>query len=199
VSALEDSLRRSVADLESAGARFALVGGMAVSARTEPRFTRDVDMAVSLDDDAAAEALVRDLSARGFAASTVVEQEARGRLAQVRLVPPGASPGGCILDLLFASSGIEPEIVREAETLEILPGLRVPVARTGHLIALKVLSHDDSIRPQDRVDLAALLRCAAPDERLRARQGLRLIAERGFGRGRDLEALADTFLGARTP
>lgn len=29
------------------GADFALVGGIAVSARTEPRFTRDLDLAVA--------------------------------------------------------------------------------------------------------------------------------------------------------
>jgi len=33
----------------------ALVGGLAVSARTEPRFTRDLDVAVAVPDDAGAE------------------------------------------------------------------------------------------------------------------------------------------------
>lgn len=40
---------------------FALVGGLAVSARTEPRFTRDADLAVALASDAEAEALIREL------------------------------------------------------------------------------------------------------------------------------------------
>ena len=35
---------------------FAVVGGLAVSARTEPRFTRDVDVAVAVANEAAAEA-----------------------------------------------------------------------------------------------------------------------------------------------
>lgn len=43
------------------------------------------------------------------------------------------------MDLLFASSGIEHEIVAAADPLEVLPDLTVPVARTGHLIALKPL------------------------------------------------------------
>jgi hypothetical protein len=33
------------------------VGGLAVSSRCEPRFTRDLDLAVASPDDAAAEAL----------------------------------------------------------------------------------------------------------------------------------------------
>ena len=34
----------------------ALIGGLAVSARTEPRFTRDADLAVAVTSDAEAEA-----------------------------------------------------------------------------------------------------------------------------------------------
>lgn len=34
--------------LETRGKRFALVGGIAVSVRVEPRFTRDVDLVVAL-------------------------------------------------------------------------------------------------------------------------------------------------------
>jgi len=52
------------------------------------------------------------------------------------------------------------------------------VARTGHLIALKVLSRDDVSRPQDLVDLRALLRVASPAELGRARDSLALIAAR---------------------
>ena len=73
----------------------------------------------------------------------------------------------------------------------MLPGFSVPVARLEHLIALKVLARDDRTRPQDRVDLAALLAradTAALDE---ARQALTLVTRRGFHRGRDLEAALD--------
>jgi hypothetical protein len=57
---VEAALRRIVADLTFARHAFALVGGFAVSARTEPRFTRDVDLAVAVPDDHAAEAVLRD-------------------------------------------------------------------------------------------------------------------------------------------
>jgi hypothetical protein len=41
----------------------ALVGGFAVSAGAEPRFTRDIDVAVMVDDGADSEGLVRSLLA----------------------------------------------------------------------------------------------------------------------------------------
>jgi hypothetical protein len=41
MSPLQHAVRRVLADLQSE--RLALVGGLAVSARAEPRFTRDID------------------------------------------------------------------------------------------------------------------------------------------------------------
>ena len=67
---------------------------------------------------------------------------AHGFLVLTRLATAGLRsrvPGGIIVDLLFASSGIEPEITAAAEVLTVARGLRMPVARTGHLIALKLL------------------------------------------------------------
>jgi hypothetical protein len=135
VSVLESALRRLCADLRAARIKFALVGGLAVSVRTEPR---------------------------------------------------------------FASSGIEGEIVEEAELLEVLRELSIPVARTGHLIALKILSRDDEIRPQDVVDLRALTKKASREEIARARKALKLIESRGFQRGRPLLKLLEDFRKSRS-
>jgi hypothetical protein len=170
-----------------------LVGGLAVSVRTEPRFTRDVDLAVALASDAEAEALIRQLRAHDYRVEAVVEQDAVGRLATVRLTH-SSEPQAPVIDLLFASSGIEPEVVAEAEPIELLPNLTMGVAMAGHLIALKVLSRDDVRRPQDLVDLRALLRVASPTELARARHSLALIAARGYDRGRDLISEIHTLL-----
>lgn len=193
MTALETALRQICADLTETGHPFALVGGLAVSARTEPRFTRDADIAVAVASDAEAEALVRSLRASGYEIEAVVEQEAVGRLATARLTrsPQPTSP---IVDLLFASSGIEAEIVAEAEEIELLPQLRVRVATTGHLIALKVLARDDVTRPQDIGDLRALVRVASTADIARARGALRLIAERGYHRGRELQTELEELL-----
>jgi len=164
----------------------AVVGGLAVSARTEARFTRALDLAVAVSGDADAELLVRQLIASGYGVVAMIEQEATGRFATARLVPPGGDAEAVVVDLLFASSGIEPEIVAHATELEIWPGTFGKVARTGHLIALKVLSRDPRRRPQDQVDLVALIAAADADERVLAFDAARLIEERGFARGRQL-------------
>jgi len=193
VTAIEAALRQICADLTETRHSFALVGGLAVSARTEPRFTRDADVAVAVSSDAEAEALVRGLRARGYEIEAVVEQEAVGRLATARLTR-SSEPTPPIIDLLFASSGIEPEIVAHADEFELLPQLRVRVATTGHLIALKVLARDDLARPQDISDLRALLRVATAVEVARARAAIALIATRGYHRGRDLQTELEKLL-----
>ena len=68
----------------------------------------------------------------------------------------------------------------------MLPNLTLGVARTGHLIALKILSRDDVTRPQDLVDLRALGGVASSTELARAQQSLMLITNRGYDRGRNL-------------
>jgi hypothetical protein len=186
VNRLARSLATAAAVLS--GRPFALIGGIAVSARSEPRFTRDLDLAVAVPDDPSAEVTVRTMLGHGFRTAALIEQDAVERLATVRLIAPDEHGSGVVVDLLFASSGIEPEIVAAAESLEAFAGVVVPVARTGHLIALKVLSRNDATRPQDAVDLQALLRIASEDDIELARQSAQLISERGFHRERDLAA-----------
>jgi hypothetical protein len=135
MNVVEQALRRITADLASRGQGWALVGGFAVSARAEPRFTRDVDVAVAVPDDGA------------------------------------------------------------AEEIEILPDLTIPVAQTGHLIAVKLLARDDLTRPQDLADLRALLDVSTPADLAVTREAIGLIAERGFDRGRDLTAALAELVG----
>jgi hypothetical protein len=185
VTRIERVLRELAATLGTLPQPFALVGGLAVSSRAEPRFTRDVDLAVAVQGDAEAEALVRHLLGTGYSALMAVEQDATKRLATVRLLPPGESVRGVIADLLFASSGIESELVAAADPIEILPAFTVPVASTGHLLALKVLAAAPD-RPQDLADIRALAAVASTRDLEMARQALTLIEERGFARGKRL-------------
>ena len=194
LSRLESALRAIARDLDALGRPWALVGGLAVSARTEPRFTRDIDVVVAVATDSDAERLVRDLGARGYRAEAIVEHEPTGRLATARLVPAGGDEGGVVTDLLLASSGIESEVAAAAEAIEVLPRLTVPVAAVGHLVALKILARDDSTRPQDRMDLVALLGVVGPADLEQARIAIGLIADRGFHRGRDLAGDLDRLL-----
>jgi predicted nucleotidyltransferase len=184
---VEQALHRIASQLVGIGQDWALVGGFAISARADPRFTRDVDVAVAVPDDSHAEQVVRSLAASGYRVNALVEQEATGRLATARLGTSNEADE-VIVDLLFASSGIEPEIVAAADKLEIAPGLIVPVAQTGHLIAVKLLARNDETRPQDLADLRALLTIATADDLALARESIDLIRRRGFHRDRDLAA-----------
>lgn len=166
--------------------QFALVGGLAVSARTEPRFTRDIDLAVAVASDADAESCVRDSQQRGFAIVMTLEHGPTKRLATVRL-RRGNDP---YVDLMFASCGIEPEVATAATALTVL-GQTIPVASVAHLIAMKLLSRDSKSRPRDDDDLAHLSRSASDEDWHTVAQAIALIEARGFARGRDLRAALD--------
>jgi hypothetical protein len=186
VSALFDSLVAAHEDLVDEAIPHALVGGLAVSLRSEPRFTRDADVALSVQGDTEAERLVRRLQGRGYRVAALIEQTTIGVLAAVRMT--SRLPDGIMLDLLIASSGIEHEIVEEAEHLAVMSSLSMPVARVGHLIALKLLSVDAIRRRQDAIDLDALAEVATDEDWADADRCVRLITDRGFQRERDLSA-----------
>ncbi|MBX3210185.1 MAG: nucleotidyl transferase AbiEii/AbiGii toxin family protein [Labilithrix sp.] len=173
-----EAAARVASDLGDLRARFALVGGLAVSAWGEPRYTRDVDLAVGVDGDEEAERVIRELSARGYEILTIIEQTKTKRLATARL--RRREERSVLIDLLFASSGIEPELAVAAVRID-----GVPVGTVGHLIALKVLSESEK-RLQDRIDIQELAKVATSEDWRTAEAMVRLIKERGFHRGRAL-------------
>jgi hypothetical protein len=181
-SGVVDAAARIASDLSELSVAFALVGGLAVGARAEPRFTRDVDLAVAVHDDAHAEQVIYALKSRGYSVDTVIEHR-NGRLATTRLRHP--QHAGVFIDLLFASSGVETEIAARAETIRYAAGFRLPVALTADLLVLKVLSESEK-RLQDRIDLNLLASNASPADWKLAEQTARMIRARGFHRGRAL-------------
>jgi predicted nucleotidyltransferase len=182
---LHHALIRLDKDLRELGLRWALVGGLAVSFLTEPRTTRDVDVAIVVAGDSEAERITLSLRMRGYTShpdGDTLEQIDVNRLATVRLIAPGDNPAAIGVDLLFASSGIEDEVAAAAQFCAILPGVYVPVATIGHLLALKVLAG----RGKDWVDARVLWQYAGPEDLRLARQSLELIEARGYHRRKDL-------------
>ena len=97
------------------------------------------------------------------------------------------------VDLLFASSGLEPEIVSRASTF-VFPGVgEIAVAEPEELLAMKVLSMTER-RLQDRIDAQRLIACNPELDLERVRDNLQLITERGFDRGENLEAKLEALL-----
>jgi hypothetical protein len=183
---LGEGLIRVGTDLKALRLRWAVIGGMAVSFRSVARATKDLDVAIAVGSESEAEEVVLSLRIRGYQDQphgAVFEQKDMNRLATVRLLVPGAVPSRIAVDLFFASSGVEEEIVAAADLRAILPGVYVPIATSGHLLALKVLAG----REKDRADVHALLARASPREIQRARETLALIERRGFNRGKNLQ------------
>jgi hypothetical protein len=58
MSTVEEQLRKAASDMTKIGAKFAVVGGLAVSARAEPRMTRDADLAIAVNSDQEAEQVI---------------------------------------------------------------------------------------------------------------------------------------------
>jgi hypothetical protein len=188
----EDALAHAAGELRRRGKRFALVGGLAVSVRGEVRTTRDVDIAVAVASDAELEALVSDMAQAGYRAVATVEQEARGRLAVVRL----ETPTGFRLDLLGASCGIEAEVVAAAMPVDFEGGGTVPVAIAEDLLAMKILAAREG-RARDWDDARGLLQFNPNLDLALVRERLGLIAIRGFGRNEDLPAKLESLLAQR--
>jgi len=94
----------------------------------------------------------------------------------------------------WALVGIEHEVALGADSVEVLAGLRIPVARIGHLMALKLLARDDRRRPQDLDDLRSLWRESTAADLVDAREAVGIIEGRGYHRERKLGDLLDAFL-----
>lgn len=187
----EAAIAHIASQLRRLGTPFALVGGLAVSVRAEVRFTRDVDLAVDVDEDPSVERLVRELATVGYRATALVEHEQRHRLSTVRLT----SPSGVVVDLLAASSGVESEIVARAIVVPFDAAGLIPVARAEELLAMKVLSMTDK-RLQDRIDAMSLVQSNPTLDLAAVRDVLHRITERGYHRDQDLLTKLETVLEA---
>lgn len=124
-SAVEQTLAAAAAELVEVGRRFALVGGLAVSVRAEVRFTRDVDLAVAVEDDADAEQLVYHLRAVGHRALASVEHETQKRLSTAEVLIRDERARGALVTVLEDQIGHStPAHLMWAPSQHVSPKLR---------------------------------------------------------------------------
>lgn len=185
-----DQLRTVAKDLNKIGAKWALVGGLAVSVRSEPRTTKDIDLLVVSapnDPTGGAESIVQRLEKLGYRNPQILmHMEPTHRLG-IRVEVPEVSNDPIPIDILEQTCGIESEIVAAAEPIEIFPGIIVPVATLAHLLAMKVLSNNESDRLRDQVDIQQLLSNSTEPDLDETRAALDSIQQRGFSRGKELQ------------
>lgn len=142
------TLADAVAMLDSRGLPAALIGGLAVSLRGQPRMTVDVDLVVLADVDAALQ-LVRSLTETPFEPLFAGVEEV---VTTAFILPLRHRSTGIRVDLAIGMSGFEREAIRRATRLVVGAG-SVPVVTVEDLLIMKALAG----RPQDEGDIRGLV------------------------------------------
>jgi len=136
---VDDPLRRTLADLaaflQASRAPYALIGGIAVSVRGEPRFTADVDVvaAVEIKDALAL------LEATTGSAFEPLFADAAEVVERAYLLPLRHRTTAIKADVAIGLTGFERDLVARAVPVD-LGGFSVPVASSEDLLLLKVLA-----------------------------------------------------------
>lgn len=189
----EAALEEVERSFEKIGRPWALVGALAVAARSEARATLDIDVAVAVEDPEQASEVVSSLRVMGYAWQSEV-----GGFMTSFLVPAGPE-AGLRLDVLFSLAGIEAEVAKRAERIEILPGLEIPVASLGDLIAMKLLGAGEPGREHDWRDLRSLVARASDEDLEVTLAAIASLGIQGRASAHQLEARLRSVLEGREP
>ncbi len=144
---IHHALAEAVTLIRQAGDEYALIGGVALSAYGIERFTKNVDLACTITQTAAARRSVpdaRDLRIGGIVINTSVG---------VRVD---------LIDRRFAYRELFEEAIYQAKTkgpLVRAETVELPVVPLPHLVAMKLIAD----RPQDESDLVTMLRLETID------------------------------------
>jgi hypothetical protein len=141
---LDDPLGALAGILEEAGIEYALIGGHAVNAWVEPRFTADIDLTIEAGV-AQMERLATVLERAGF---TIQLESGADQPSGPDFVRFASVDGRLVLELQAAKTELQDWIIRRA--LHDSRGLRV--ATPEDLIILKLIAN----RPKDQIDLIGL-------------------------------------------
>jgi len=148
---LVDELHAIAAALRSAGVRYAVCGGVAVTAHGAPRSTKDIDILVPPEDVQRAIDAVRPLGYK-FLALPMTFDAGTERERNVQRVSKIEGQDHMLLDLLLANASLAGAL---DDRLEVqLPEGPLTIVSRATLIRMKQLAG----RTQDRLDLENLER-----------------------------------------
>ena len=143
-----EEFKQLVLELEKQGARYALVGGVAMAFYTEPRFTRDIDILVDSDDfSMVKEILEKD----GYFESRLPWTFRNVDIELYRFLKVADEENEMLIDILVAKDEEVRRIIQSAVEAESEEG-KVMVANKEDLIWLK-RTRDSK---QDQADIEAL-------------------------------------------
>ncbi|MFN0145120.1 MAG: nucleotidyltransferase [Dehalococcoidia bacterium] len=133
---------------EAAGVGAAVIGGIATGALGKARFTKDIDLAVALDNDNL-EDFLRVAQERRFE-PRVADVVAFAKQARVLLLRDLST--GIEVDLALRGIPFHDELIDNAIRVPLL-GRMVPVAAAQYIVVSKAITP----RPQDHVDVTSVL------------------------------------------
>jgi hypothetical protein len=148
---LSETLRLAIESVEAAGGKYAIVGGIAVSAWARPRATRDVDLYTDLDASGR-KTLKRELESRGFQVPAMEEELREFGVFRSK------SSGGVFLDVFDSAGSLGAAVLAERREARLGKD-RLWFVRATELAALKAFSD----RPRDFDDLVSLLASGSVD------------------------------------
>lgn len=170
VAELAETFERLLHDLggvlDEQAVSWMIVGGLAVGAWTEPRATKDCDLAVAVPADTAA--LSAALQRVGLTVQRGdLSRAAAGGSVRLRLENDGMLP--LVVDLLCAGTPFEHEALSRRRRLDVL-GVPSHVVSPDDLVIYKLIAG----RPQDLADIDRLLRFGrAPEDETYVRRWAR--------------------------
>lgn len=147
-AALWPTLADAVRMLDERGIASALIGGLAVSLRGQPRMTVDVDLVILADVEQALQ-LVRELSSTPFEPLFGGVEDV---VSSSFILPLRHRTTGIRVDLAIGMSGFERQAVGRATPITI-GAIRVPVVSLEDLLVMKAIAG----RPQDDQDIRGLI------------------------------------------
>lgn len=150
---LTGTVRRALRALNTTDARYAVIGATALAVRGLPRMTRDLDVAVELDDAGIA---FEALQNAGFDASVPPERLHKPESTVLFMDPKT----GLDVDIVVAAGDPESYVIREALTAKVF-GIPAPVASLEHLLLLFMYSNE----PKHIGDFAAIVGSEHADPR----------------------------------
>lgn len=146
----EHLLAMSAAVLKRCQVRFALIGGCARNAYAPPRATRDVDFAVSLDEDSL-RAVTREFALHGFVPATTVTAEPQDLVPDLVLFRGAA---GERVDVLISKTDFEASALARARVESMFGIDDLPIVTPEDLLVYKLLA----ARPRDLADAEEVAR-----------------------------------------
>lgn len=138
------AIQRLVRELDDHQIPYAIIGGVAVSVRAVPRYTKDVDAVLWVGEDGWEE-ILESITRRGLKPKAVdpIRFARQNRLLLL------TDQDGTEIDLSFGALPFEEEMIRNAEPIEIGDGCTASVATAEALVIMKAIAW----RPKDQQDI----------------------------------------------